>query len=302
MKIQNLNDQELLQTTELKAQEEREATLAVIELLTEIQKRRLHLKRGFASLHEYCVKELRYSDGAAFRRIKAMLLVESVPEAAVAIESGALSLTSASCLQRAFEARAKTKEDLTKEARRGLVERLLNQSTREVEKVVAEVAPEAFGPLERVKPVGKDLMKIEFIVEEQVFQNIEKLKSLTSHKNKNFRDLIVSLVMDDLKRRDPELKKRASAPTGSRVKNSRYIPSAVKHHVWMRDKGRCSFIDPLTKHQCESKHKLQFEHIQAFALGGNNAAENICLLCREHNNLRAINQFGEEKMSRYTGN
>ena len=108
MNLKTVNDQELLTFSKTKAQAERNLTLEIIEILQEIRNRRLHLKRGFSSLHEYCVQELKYSDGAAHRRLKAMKLVEENPDVIKSIESGALSLTVASQLQVAFEAKEKS--------------------------------------------------------------------------------------------------------------------------------------------------------------------------------------------------
>ncbi len=330
----NLNDQELLLKTKESAQAERDLTLTVIELLTEIQRRRLHLKRGFSSLHEYCVKELKYSDGAAFRRIKAMRLVESTPQVAEAIESGALNLTAASQLQKVFESKAKSREAFSNHDKLELINKVQNQSTRQVERILAEIAPEVINQTEKVKPVSKGLAKLELFVDEDFLKNLETLRSLTSHKNSSLKELFGSLIERELRRIDPEQKKvrfkkpllqpketdrleteapepklqssirqkPASAPPVSSVsckQTSRYLSSSVKHQVWMRNKGQCTFIDPVTKRKCESKHRLQYEHIKPFARGGDNDANNLRLLCQSHNNLMAINQYGPAKMDKY---
>jgi hypothetical protein len=46
----------------------------------EIQVRRLYAEKGFASLFEYAVQGLGYSEAAAGRRIAAMRLLVDVPE------------------------------------------------------------------------------------------------------------------------------------------------------------------------------------------------------------------------------
>ncbi|MGE3974378.1 MAG: HNH endonuclease [Bdellovibrionales bacterium] len=67
----------------------------------------------------------------------------------------------------------------------------------------------------------------------------------------------------------------------------------------MRDRGRCTFIDPLTKRRCESNHKLQFEHIKPFAIGGKSTVDNLRILCASHNALTAIRFYGKSKMENY---
>jgi hypothetical protein len=81
--------------------------------------------------------------------------------------------------------------------------------------------------------------------------------------------------------------------THTTVKATRYIPATIKHYVWMRDKGRC------THSGCNSKHKLQYDHITPLAKGGETTVMNLRLLCQTHNLLSARNEFGKEKISTY---
>src|ERR1700733_10095456 len=101
--LKSLSNENLLSLIASKVQKERDLTLEVIELLREIKIRRLHLSRGYSSLHEFCVKELKYSDGAAYRRIKAMDLVVENPKTVEAIKEGRLNLTVVSQTQSFFE-------------------------------------------------------------------------------------------------------------------------------------------------------------------------------------------------------
>jgi hypothetical protein len=209
MKLLNqIPDTELLSMVKTKAENERQLTLDVIELLREIQSRRLHLKRGFSSLHEYCVKELRYSDGAAFRRIKAMKLVEEMPEVKESIQSGSMNLSTASQLQSTFEAKVKDQKPMSKSEKIELVSLVQNQSRREVERTLAKLCPEVIQFHEKVRPIGESQVKVELVIEGDLFKKIEKLKALTSHKNKNLIQLLEDVVDQELKRRDPEQKKK----------------------------------------------------------------------------------------------
>src|SRR5471030_2383407 len=99
MKFEMFSDAELVVDTKRAVGVERNSMLAVIDRLQEVRVRSLHLKLGFASLHEFCVEELKYSDGAAHRRISAMRLCEELPKAKVALSEGDLSLTNAASLQ-----------------------------------------------------------------------------------------------------------------------------------------------------------------------------------------------------------
>ena len=79
------------------------------------------------------------------------------------------------------------------------------------------------------------------------------------------------------------------------LKPKRYIPSKVRHHVWMRDQGKCTYVCPKTKRRCASNHLLQIDHIKPFSLGGTHEADNLRLLCASHNQFmfsRYQNNYG----------
>jgi len=103
-----------------------------------------------------------------------------------------------------------------------------------------------------------------------------------------------------LKQHDPERKaeraqkKVASAkpPTPAPELPNRYIPAAIRHAVWRRDKGCCTYTK--NGQRCESKRRLQLDHIVPFAQGGRHALENLRLRCFAHNQLHAMDCFGPE--------
>ena len=98
-----LSDRELLRQTSTLVRHERHLQGAIIDHLTEIDSRRLHLQRGFSSLFDYAVRELGYSDAAASRRIGAMRLCADAPQAREGLRDGSLTLSAAAELQWAFD-------------------------------------------------------------------------------------------------------------------------------------------------------------------------------------------------------
>ena len=98
------------------------------------------------------------------------------------------------------------------------------------------------------------------------------------------------------------LSKKESKPRGKPNKkdsNSRYIPKAIRHAVFKRDKNCCTFISPDGK-RCSERMKLQVDHIKPYAMGGDSVLENLRLLCPSHNLLLAERSFGREKIKVYT--
>src|SRR6187431_3260712 len=126
MDLKRLPDTILLQNTKQLAQRERETTLEVLHHLREVERRSLFAVLAYPSLFEYAVKELKYSAGAAHRRIASMRLQKELPEIEKKVESGELSLSVLSQAQVFF----KQEKSAVAEKREVLMS-LENKSTRE---------------------------------------------------------------------------------------------------------------------------------------------------------------------------
>jgi hypothetical protein len=109
--------------------EEAKATRQVLLHLMEIERREIHLARGYGSLHSFAVEVLGYSDGSAARRVAAMRLIREMPETAEQLVAGSLTLETMSTLSNHFR-RIKP----TKEARTRLAASAQHLSKRELEK------------------------------------------------------------------------------------------------------------------------------------------------------------------------
>ena len=101
--VSALSDDRLLERTKELSGIEHHLEVVVIDHLREIQKRRLYLRRGFSSLFDYAVRELGYSDAAAWRRIKAMRLCADVDGVRERLQNGSMTLNAAAQLQNAFD-------------------------------------------------------------------------------------------------------------------------------------------------------------------------------------------------------
>ena len=99
-----LGDQQLLDQTKRLAANQRGLEVHILDHLDEIDRRNLALRRGFSSLFDYAVRELRFTDAAAQRRIQTMRLCRRHGWVRAKLQSGDLSLTSAAQLETAFAA------------------------------------------------------------------------------------------------------------------------------------------------------------------------------------------------------
>ena len=97
-----LGDQQLLEQTRRLAANQRCLEVHILDHLDEIDRRGLALRRGFSSLFDYAVRELRFTDAAAQRRIQAMRLCRRHGWVRASLQSGELSMTSAGQLETTF--------------------------------------------------------------------------------------------------------------------------------------------------------------------------------------------------------
>ena len=106
--LSGLPDQVLLAHTRSLVLHEQALQLAVLDHLREIHARHLHLRLGFSSLFDYAVRELGYSEGAAWRRIKAMRLCSQTAGTRERLQDRSLTLSAAALLQNTFDLQQRT--------------------------------------------------------------------------------------------------------------------------------------------------------------------------------------------------
>src|SRR5271165_910247 len=119
MEISDLTDVELMAKTKILVKEESRITQNILDHLRVIESRRLYAKRGYPSLFEFCVKELGYSESSAQRRISAMRLIRSIPEAKEKLQNGQVNLSTLSQLQTFIR-----KEEKSKSAKLSVIRKL----------------------------------------------------------------------------------------------------------------------------------------------------------------------------------
>jgi hypothetical protein len=127
-----LSDHDLLDRIAALAGKEREASAELVAHLAALDARpSLYAARGFGSLFNYCTEALHLSEDAACNRIVAARACLRFPAILESLASGAMSLTSVRLLHR----------HLTGENREAVLTRASGRSRREIEALVAELAP-----------------------------------------------------------------------------------------------------------------------------------------------------------------
>lgn len=73
--------------------------------------------------------------------------------------------------------------------------------------------------------------------------------------------------------------------------NGRYVPTEIRRKVWQRDGGQCTFVGEQGK-RCEERTRLEFDHMDPVARGGQTTADRMRLRCRAHNQYDAECTYG----------
>ena len=313
MNLSQLKDREILLQLKILVQNERELLTSILHHLREVERRRLFSDLKYSSLFEYAMKELKYSEAQAVRRIGAMRLLKELPQVEEKIQDGSLNLSNLCQAQTYFrnsdkKSKAEKSPLLSAEKKIEVLELLENKSTREGERFLLSLQPEGFLPPEKERVLTPTHSEIRFTMDEELKKNLEQVRSLLGLKGlgMSFAELAneMALMCVQLLKQKTFGKKRVqqtsivntekssensewaqNAPSAPKVAmKPKTISKALKFRVWQRDKGKCT--------QCSGTRNLNYDHIQPKALGGENSFENLRLLCFHCNQRRATKTFG----------
>ena len=165
-----------------------------------------------------------------------------------------------------------------------LVEKCLNLSKREVEKILLAKSANPEKYKERVKAAPNNKVEIRAFMGEALFNRAKELyatdsvselleaalKALIAKKEKDLGKIDRTFPEKQLSTNDPD---------------SRYIPAAIKRAIHNRSQGQCELTDGTTR--CPSKKHLEIDHVKPFAQGLQIVPENLRHLYREHNQYAA---------------
>jgi len=82
----------LLHNLRLLAAHDCRTTAVMLTRIAEVEERKLFLQEGYPSMHAYCVRELHFSEGVAYKRIEAARTTRRFPGVLVALAEGRLHL------------------------------------------------------------------------------------------------------------------------------------------------------------------------------------------------------------------
>jgi len=335
--LSHLNDGTLLCGLAELVAKDRKVTAALLAHLAEVDARKLYVPAGYPSMFEYCVRELHFSEGAAFKRIRVARAALEVPALFEAIAQGRMHLSGGVLLASRLTAEnaeellgasvGKTKAEIerwiegrfpdteTQPAAEASVTSGNDQLALEpvdpsdaeahIEGREDQLSPGTVrGSLDRslVEPPLRARFARHLAIDRPTHDKLLHARALLRHRIPNgdlaaVLDRVLDLAIKQLEKTKFGATDRPQRRRQVSRANPRHIPAHVKRAVWQRDVGRCTFVSD-TGHRCTAHEHLEFDHVIAVARGGSATTENIRLRCRAHNQYEAECTFGAEFMQR----
>ena len=299
--LKSLTDAELISRLCQLSKNERVLTVAVLDHLIELDDRRLYLEAGYSSLFDFCRRRLRYSEGAAQRRIVAARCIKDKPELKELLLEGKVSLCTIAT------AAGSLRQNVTQ------VEEIIDKSKKEVELLVAKSNPQA-KPREALRPIvtrekslsqptimplttpvqpkeeiKEERYEMKFSVSKETYDKFMKVRAKASHalgKDLSIEAVFTRLIEAELR----EVKPRASVKS---LDTSRYIPAQLRSDIFKQDKAQCSYV-AADGTRCTETHYLEVDHVKPFGIGGKTEPGNVRVLCSMHNLLLAKKTYGDD--------
>jgi hypothetical protein len=160
-----------------------------------------------------------------------------------------------------------------------------------------EPSPAPPTPSTIVLPLAPDRYRFQITISGDTLEKLRLAKDMLSHAVPSRDDAAVldralTARLVDLARTKFADTRRPRRSGG--CKDDTDIPAAVKRLVYVRDRGRCTYVGA-HGHRCEERRFVQFHHIDPKALGGKATPDRITLRCRPHNDYEGRLWFGNRR-------
>ncbi len=304
MNFNTLSNANLVSCFENIVRSERKITAQVLECIAEIDRRRLYIDKGFTSLFDYLVKDVGNSPGAAMRRIDAARLLRELPEVVEKFESGSLTLSQATQVQRAArEYRKINKTIVSTEEKRELFLQIENSSQKETEQIIATALDLPTAPIQKETIHRDHSVTLTITLTSEQMEILEQAQNMISHAvvSNNWAETLTYLAKKEVARRSTlRTSKPATAVAVVKVQDAQVcrqkrstiqnnlkrsaVPAKVRKAL-LHPSAVCAHIDKNGK-TCSSQRFLQIDHIKSWSRGGPHKLENLQVLCGVHNRLK----------------
>jgi len=316
----HVSDGVLLQSVRDDVAARRGATARLLAKLAEIDARKLFLPLACSTMHVFCVRELGFSEQKAYKWMQVVEAARKFPTIFRELAEGRLRksvvvvlaphLTEENVDGLLAEAAGKSKAELE----RLLAGRSRRKQLSTTDQALAEggsrlspgiiesepspdpaIAPNETGG-ENLTLAAPDSHPLTVQLNDEALALMRYAQALLGHADPTrdpsqlFGRALKALVAD-LEKRKFGGDGRRRAVRRETSPGSRHIPVQVRHEVWVRDQGRCTFVS-LEGKRCDSQKLLEYDHVEPVARGGGSTVSNLRLRCRGHNQYEAERAFG----------
>lgn len=329
MSPQNLKNQDLDSKIKSLAQQERELLHEVLMHIHEADRRKLYLELAYPNLFVYLTEACGYSAGAAHRRIDAVRLMRDVPEVGKKIESGELSLSQVSLLQKTIR-QTNSQKKISVETKRQLIESMYAKSIPESQKLIAKTLDLEVKDQHKETHQKDESVRLEVTFSKEEWEKIKKMReylspaigngcwsSMFSHlaekvirqkegssrkqdkQDISYMHAFTSTVEVNAPEAVPKAKTIKSEHASTRLPNKpaeatrtrSYIPIITQRFVLNKYRA-CQYKSKHTGKMCGSRWNLQIDHIQPVWAQGTNDPHNLQILCGNHNLFKYRKESG----------
>ncbi len=327
--VKNVSDRELLRRLDELVGKERHGEADLLLHLGEVEARRLYLEEGCSSMYGYCSDVLHFSEGVAAQRIRAARVARRFPILLQRLRHGEIHLAGVSVLA----------THLTEDNHLELLDRARHRTRNAIEEIVADLAPKPDAPslvrklpeflpvsalpgagptasavpsgpaparYERrtPEPLGQKRYKIQFTAGRELCDKLREAQALLRQQIPDGElaeifDRALTLLVEDVKRKKfAQTSRPAKRKQTSGAGPSRHIPAEIKRAVYARDGGSCAFVGRNGR-RCRVRDRLEFHHLDPWAIAGSHSVKGIELRCQQHNFYEAECDFGADYMARF---
>jgi 5-methylcytosine-specific restriction endonuclease McrA len=155
-------------------------------------------------------------------------------------------------------------------------------------------------PRAKLAPLSPERFALQVTLSKETHDKLRYLQELLSHAvPKGDVAAVLDRAIDALIEKEEQRRFAACVRTRPRRSHGdgRYVPAQVRREVWQRVGGQCTFVGA-NGHRCESRERLEVDHVDPVAKGGRSTTANLRLCCHAHNHYAADSTFGAGFMRR----
>jgi len=309
--------------------QDRATTALLVAHLGEFDARRLYAEEGYPSMFAWCVAELHVPEDTAYKRIRVARTARQFPAIHEQLADGRLHLSAVVMLTPYLT--PENAADLLAAAihkSKAQIEQLLAERFPQpdlptlIEPLAAtgcdrQLAPGPViftGPEHRVPatdgsapaappakliPLAPQRFAVQFTIGQEAHDDLLYAQALLGHSvpNGDVAQVFARALKALITKLEQQKFAKTERPRACRHSDdARHIPAEVKREVWERDGGQCTFVGE-NGHRCESRTRLEFDHVEPVAQGGHATVKGLRLRCRAHNQYEAERAFGRDFMT-----